>query len=121
MTEKRFRISQGYSDQFCHDWIKNKLLNFRQTVDLLNNLNSENEQLKSENKRLKKDLEQFKKGNIEKQLLEDIRHELVSIDKWYAFEKWYAFKPTSYINTEKEFLQLDFDNLIKRIDKELIE
>ena len=56
----------------------------------------------------------------EKQLLEDIRHELSSVDKWYAFE------PTSYINTEKEghtiinnkefLIQLDFDNLIKRID-----
>ena len=33
---KRYRISQGYNDRFCHDWKKNKLLNFRQTVDLLN-------------------------------------------------------------------------------------
>ena len=57
------------------------------------------------------------------QLLEDIRHELVSISKWYAFE------PTSYINTEKEgytiinnkefLIQLDFEDLIKKIDKEL--
>ena len=47
MTEKRFRISQGYSDKFCHDWEKNKLLNFKQIVDLLNNLEEENEQLKS--------------------------------------------------------------------------
>ena len=61
----------------------------------------------------------------EKQLLEDIRHELASISKWYAFE------PTKYINIEKEkyliintkefLIQLDFDNLIKRIDKELKE
>lgn len=59
----------------------------------------------------------------DKQLLEDIRHELASISKWYAFE------PTSYINTEKEghtiinnkefLIQLDFTDLIKRIDKEL--
>lgn len=47
MTGKRFRISQGYSDKFCHDWEKNKLLNFRQTVDLLNALHEENEQLKN--------------------------------------------------------------------------
>ena len=57
------------------------------------------------------------------QLLEDIRHELVSISKWYAIE------PTSYINTEKEgytiinnkefLIQLDFEDLIKKIDKEL--
>ena len=62
---------------------------------------------------------------IQKRLLEDIRHELASIDKWYAFE------PTSYINTEKEeltiinnkefLIRLDFDDLIKRIDKELEE
>ena len=61
----------------------------------------------------------------EKQLLEDIRHELASISKWYAFE------PTSYINTEKEghtiinnkefLIQLDFEDLIKKIDKELEE
>lgn len=58
----------------------------------------------------------------DRQLLEDIRHELASVDKWYAFE------PTSNTNTEKghtiinnaEFLiMLDFDDLIKRIDKEL--
>ena len=59
----------------------------------------------------------------EKRLLEDIRHELASVDRWYAFE------PTKYINIEKEkhliintkefLIQLDFDNLIKRIDKEL--
>ena len=58
-----------------------------------------------------------------KQLLEDIRHELASISKWYAFE------PTKYLNTEKEkfliintkefLIQLDFEDLIKRIDKEL--
>ena len=61
----------------------------------------------------------------EKQLLEDIRHELASVDRWYAFE------PTKYINIEKEnhliintkefLIQLDFDDLIKRIDKELKE
>ena len=62
---------------------------------------------------------------IDKELLEDIRHELASLSKWYAFE------PTSYINTEKEghtiinnkefLIQLDFEDLIKRIDKELEE
>ena len=60
----------------------------------------------------------------EKQLLEDIRHELASVDKWYAFE------PQGYINLEKGhtiinneemLIQLDFEDLIKRIDKELIE
>ena len=61
----------------------------------------------------------------DKELLEDIRHELASIDKWYAFE------PSKYINIEKEkhliintkefLIQLDFENLIKRIDKELME
>ena len=62
----------------------------------------------------------------DKQLLEDIRHELASVDKWYAFE------PSGHIDTEKgnhliiintkEFLiQLDFEDLIKRIDKELEE
>jgi len=59
----------------------------------------------------------------EKRLLEDIRHELASIDRWYAFE------PTISINLEKEghtlvnnkefLIQLDYADLIKRIDKEL--
>ena len=61
---------------------------------------------------------------MDKQLLEDIRHELASVSKWYAFE------PTIYINTEKEghtiinnkefLIQLDFEDLIKKIDKELM-
>ena len=60
---------------------------------------------------------------ISEGLLEDIRHELTSITKWYAFE------PTSHINTEKEghtiinnnemLIQLDYSNLIKKIDKVL--
>lgn len=59
----------------------------------------------------------------DKELLEDIRHELASISKWYAFE------PTIRINLEKEghtivnnkefLIQLDYADLIKRIDKEL--
>ena len=58
-----------------------------------------------------------------KRLLEDILHELDSIDKWYAFE------PTHNIDLEKEghtlvnnrefLIQLDFTDLIKRIEKEL--
>ena len=54
-------------------------------------------------------------------LLEDIRHEMASVSKWYAFE------PTHYINTEKEgitiinnkdfLIELDFERLLKKIDK----
>lgn len=61
--------------------------------------------------------------NISEGLLEDIRHELASVSKWYAFE------PTNFfINTEeghtlinnKDFLvQLDFEDLIRKIDKVL--
>ena len=48
MTEnKRFSISQGYTDRCCYDWQNNQLFNFRETVELLNELNDENEQLKS--------------------------------------------------------------------------
>lgn len=49
----RFRISQGCTDSFCHDWQNNQLLNFKETVELLNELNDENEQLKIENNELK--------------------------------------------------------------------
>jgi len=53
MTEnKRFRISQGYTDRFCHDWQNNQLLNFRETIKLLNELNDECEFLEIENKSL---------------------------------------------------------------------
>lgn len=54
MTEnKRYRISQGYNDRFCHDWKKNKLFNFQQTVDLLNEQDNRIKELKNENKQLK--------------------------------------------------------------------
>ena len=62
---------------------------------------------------------------ISEGLLEDIRHELACIDKWYAFE------PMININLEKEehtiinnkemLIQLDFKDLIKKIDKLLDE
>lgn len=47
-------------------------------------------------KEIVKDMNGSGEYMTDKQLLEDIRHELASVDKWYAFE------PTSYINTEKE-------------------
>lgn len=50
---KRFRISQGYTDRFCHDWKTNKLLDFKQTIDYLNTLYDENEKLKKELKEFK--------------------------------------------------------------------
>ena len=46
MTEKRFRISQGYTDRFCHDWQNNQLLNFRETIELLNEQHETIERLK---------------------------------------------------------------------------
>ena len=61
--------------------------------------------------------------SISEGLLEDIRHELASISKWYAFQ------PTHKINLEKEghtlvnnkefLVELDFEDLIKKIDKVL--
>ena len=79
LTGKRFRISQGYTDRFCHDWQNNQLLNFRETVELLNELHEENqerkramriaeqynEQLLNENKKLKKYLDSISKGGLE--------------------------------------------------------
>lgn len=38
MTEKQFRLKQGYTSQFCYDLGEFKLLNFRQTINLLNDL-----------------------------------------------------------------------------------
>lgn len=61
---------------------------------------------------------------ISEGLLEDIRHELVSIDRWYAFEpeegKDINLEEGITIINNKEFLvRLDFDDLIKKIDKVL--
>ena len=53
MTEnKRFSISQGYTDRCCYDWQNNQLFNFRETVELLNELNNECEFLKIEHESL---------------------------------------------------------------------
>ena len=46
MTEKRFKVVQGYNDRYCQDTATNKLLNQNQTVDVLNEYAEENEQLK---------------------------------------------------------------------------
>lgn len=59
---------------------------------------------------------------INEELLEDIRHELVCIDGWKAFQ------PNGYINSDKGYtlinneeylVDLDFNKLIKRIDRVL--
>ena len=49
MTEKRFKADKYDFEIWDNDGC---LLSFDQTVDLLNQLNEENQQLKSENKRL---------------------------------------------------------------------
>ena len=59
---------------------------------------------------------------ISEGLLEDIRHELASIDQWYAFEatdKINLEKGYSIVNNEEFLVQLDFNKLIKKIDKVL--
>lgn len=58
-----------------------------------------------------------------KRLLQDILHELDSIDKWYAFEPTITIDLEkdghTIINNEEFLIQLDFSDLIKRIEKEL--
>lgn len=132
-----------------HEDTKRVVFDREQYIDTINDLQSNNKRLTEENKWLKTALKyndvdwlrdntvweimpskhktytitsnDIKKEGID-ELLEDIRHELASISKWYAFE------PTKYINTEKDYtiinneeflIQLDFEDLIRRIDKEL--
>lgn len=81
MTEnKRFRISQGYTDRFCHDWQNNQLLNFRETVELLNELNDECEFLKIDNEALEdgatKYAELYHKSLNENELLKSTMKEV---------------------------------------------
>ena len=55
-------------------------------------------------------------------LLEDIRLELACISKWYAFESTNNINLENgytIINNEEFLVQLDFEDLIKRIDKVL--
>ena len=47
MTEKRFRIVQGYNDRYCQDLQTNELLNQNRTVECLNALHEENTKVKS--------------------------------------------------------------------------
>ena len=39
---KRFKVSQGYNDRYCHDLQENKLLKQYQAVELMNALYEEN-------------------------------------------------------------------------------
>ena len=48
MTEKRFKVVQGYNDRYCQDTATNKLLNQNQTVEYLNELAEENKTLKTQ-------------------------------------------------------------------------
>ena len=64
MTEKRFRISQGYTDRFCHDWQNNQLLNFRETIELLN---EQHETIQ----RLNQNIDELLSVNVEKELFEE--------------------------------------------------
>ena len=45
---KRFTVVQGYNDRYCQDLQTNELLNQNRTVELLNHLCEENQQLKKE-------------------------------------------------------------------------
>ena len=65
MTAKRFKVVQGYNDRYCQDTATNKLLNQNQTVEYLNNLCEENEQLKSLNKYLNELLKDLNGVSIE--------------------------------------------------------
>lgn len=60
---------------------------------------------------------------MNEELLQDIMHELASIDGWKAFEPDSNFsenKEYTVILNDKEYVvDLDFGDLIKRIEKEL--
>ena len=73
MTENnRFSITQGYTDRVCYDWQNNQLLNFRETVALLNELAEENTRLKERNNRQAKQLDNLY-NLIEKQDWETLK------------------------------------------------
>jgi len=104
MSEKRFKVVQGYNDRYCQDTATNKLLNQNQTVEYLNNLCEENEQLKEEIKSLTSTLE----------------------EDYILFKRNKNAKPTKYCNqcwnyeTETEEVSAfgDYQTLTKNICRE---
>jgi len=104
MIAKRFKVVQGYNDRYCQDTATNKLLNQNQTVEYLNNLCEENEQLKEEIKSLTSTLE----------------------EDYILFKRNKNAKPTKYCNqcwnyeTETEEVSAfgDYQTLTKNICRE---
>lgn len=108
-----------------------------EVVDLMNDLNNENKLLKSINQdhcdyigdleadfeRLNKeydlmfDLKSRKdKVEVERGLLEDIRHELVSLQNLYTFGKCRLSDNGIEVELD-DLVHLDFEKLIEKIDK----
>lgn len=56
-----------------------------------------------------------------KRLLEDIRHELVSLTGLEAFDVYTDKTKKLTVVWNRDLIKLDYDDLIKRIDKELEE
>lgn len=54
-----------------------------------------------------------------KRLLEDIRHELVSLTGLEAFDVYTDKTKKLTVVYNRDLIKLDYDDLIKRIDKEL--
>lgn len=102
-----------------------------EVVDLMNDLNNENKLLKSINRRhcdyiwrqicVGSDRGKFffieeDKVEVERGLLEDIRHELVSLQNLYTFDK--CILSDNGIEVElDDLVHLDFEKLIEKIDK----
>ena len=76
MTEKRFTTDNGSNEDVCLvDNLTKKEYesNFEDIVDLLNELNDENEELKQTNKRLKNNIDELMSLAYEEDLLKEIK------------------------------------------------
>ena len=90
MSEKRFKISQGYNDRYCHDLQENKLLKQYQAVKLMNIFNEKNNELTQRINRMEDELNYFKAkcGSLETGLIQEERenHKLKEENKQLKYQ-----------------------------------
>ena len=68
---------------------------------------------------IEKSKEEWRNGMTDKQLLEDIRHELVSLTGLKAFDMCTDGTKKLTVVWNRDLIELNYEDLIERIDKEL--
>lgn len=113
LNDEKDIITDDYTDlQEKYDELET---NWLRLSTVFSTIYTENVDLKKENKGLKEQIKEFKRmpllnmTNINKKLLEEIRHELVCTHGLYAYDSKY----------DEDAIHLNFKDLIEKIDDEL--